>query len=152
MNTTFERVRPVATPAVQNERTIKLIDNVEVGPVNGINSWPITFIGGFRNITFFVKYDSKDITEPPIHFGLQFALDEERTMATRRLLNLEATQPIVQDPLFIDVACSSGNGEPAATFATFAVRLPVMGPYVMVFITNDVPRERRVSVWAYLTQ
>lgn len=143
----------IALPVVPTtDRVIKLIDDVEVGPANGINSWPITFIGGYRNITFFIKYSSTDITEPSVHFGLKFALDEEATMATRRLLNLETTEPIKQDPLFIDVECSSAHPEVNAKFATFAVRLPVMGPYVMIFVTNDVQRARRVSVWAYLTQ
>jgi hypothetical protein len=34
--------------------------------------------------------------------------------------------------------------------SSYAVRLPVMGPFVEVFVYNRAPFPRKVSVWAYL--
>jgi hypothetical protein len=91
-----------------------------------------------------------DHDEPPVDLGVAFAFDASGTMSTRRYLNLEANVPGPQNVNFIEVSgAGTWPGSPHNT-SSYVVRLPVMGPFVEVFVYNRAPFPRKVSVWGYL--
>lgn len=71
-------------------------------------------------------------------------------MGTRRYVNLEANAPTQQTVNPVEVSgAGTWHGGPHNT-SSYVVRLPMMGPFVEVFVYNRAPFPRMVSVWGYL--
>ncbi|MBV9211463.1 MAG: hypothetical protein JOZ52_12570 [Acidobacteria bacterium] len=120
-------------------------------PANtGISLPPYTNIDGYSYINIFVRFDQKEANEAPVNLGVMFAFDANGTMGARRYVNLEANVPAIQNTNFIQVSgAGSWHGSPH-NISTYMVRLPVMGPFIQVFVENFTPLKHRVSVWAYV--
>lgn len=131
-------------------KVIKFITNHSVAANLGISIPPYTKIVGYRHINIFVRFTQEDAAEPPVDLGVIFAFDTKGTMGARRYVNLEENLSGPQGTNFIEV---SGNGTwhgSPHNISTYVARLPIMGPYVEVFVYNRAPVARKVSVWGYL--
>lgn len=140
--------RSRCTPACTE--TIQLITDAELPPNTGIDAGSYTRVDGFRFINIFVQFTQETGDELPVDLGVMFAFDADGKLGTRRYVNLEANVQNPQDTNFIEVSGQdSWGGQPFDT-SNYLARLPVMGPYVMVFVYNRAPTARRVTVWGYL--
>ncbi|MFC1606376.1 hypothetical protein ACFL47_00275 [Candidatus Latescibacterota bacterium] len=131
-------------------KTVKFMNNRVLPPSVGISLPPYTNIDGYRHINIFVQFSQTAADEPPVDLGVIFAFNTKGTMGARRYVNLEENLSGPQSTNFIEVSGrGSWHGSPH-NISTYMVRLPVMGPYVEVFIYNRAPIKRTVSVWGYL--
>jgi len=131
-------------------KVVKLITDRDVPANTGISLPPYTEVDGYRHINLFVRFSQQRADEPPVDLGVIFAFDANGTMGARRYVNLEANVPAPQALSFIEVSgAGTWHGSPH-NISTYAVRLPVMGPFVEVFVYNRAALVRKVSVWAYL--
>ncbi len=131
-------------------KVIKFITNHSVAANLGISIPPYTKIAGYRHINIFVRFTQEDAVEPPVDLGVIFAFDSKGAMGARRYVNLEENLSGPQSTNFIEV---SGNGTwhgSPHNISTYVARLPIMGPYIEVFVYNRAPVVRKVSVWGYL--
>lgn len=129
---------------------VKFMTDKEVPANTGISLPPYTSIDGYSFINIFVLFDQKEANEAPVNLGVMFAFDANGTMGARRYVNLEANVPATQNTNFIQVSgAGSWHGNPH-NISTYMVRLPVMGPFIQVFVENFTPLKHKVSVWAYL--
>ena len=120
-------------------------------PANtGISVPPYTKIDGFRFLNVFVRFTQETASEPPVDLGVIFAFDKKGTMGARRYVNLEENVTSPQATNFISVSGSGAwHGSPH-NISSYTARFPVMGPFVEVFVYNQAPTVRKVSVWSYL--
>jgi len=131
-------------------KVVKLMTDREVPANIGISLPPYCEVDGYRHINIFVQFTQQRPDEPPVDLGVIFAFDAGGTMGARWYVNLEANVPGPQRLNFIEVSgAGTWHGSPH-NISTYAVRLPVMGPFVEVFVYNRAPIARKVSVWAYL--
>ena len=139
--------RPCDQPCT---KVIRLMTD-QVVPANvGISIPPYTNIDGFRHINIFVRFSQKDAGEPPVDLGVIFAFGPGGEMGSRRYVNCEENVSPPQSTNFISVSgLNSWHGSPH-NISSYNARFPVMAPFVEVFLYNQAPVERTVSVWAYL--
>jgi hypothetical protein len=122
----------------------------ELPPSVGISLPPYKKIDGYRHINIFVRFTQSAADEPPVDLGVIFAFDAKGKMGARRYVNLEENLSGPQSTNFIEVSGrASWHGSPH-NISTYLARLPVMGPYIEVFVYNRAPVKRKVSVWGYL--
>jgi hypothetical protein len=141
---------PARTCSMPCTKVVKFMTDHEVGANVGISLPPYTEVEGYRHINIFVQFTQKAANEPPVDLGVVFAFDAAGAMGARRYVNLEANLPATQPVNFIDVSgAGTWHGSPH-NISSYITRLPVMGPFVEVFVYNRAAFARRVSVWAYL--
>ena len=129
---------------------VKFMTNHEVPPSIGISKPPYKKVDGYRHINIFVQFSQKKADEASVDLGVVFAFDNKGNLGARRYVNLEANLPGPQSTNFIDVSGSATwHGSPH-NISTYVARLPVLGPYVQVFVYNREAIKRVVSVWGYL--
>lgn len=129
---------------------IELLTDHEVPANVGISVPPYTRVDGFRHVHLYVEFTQTDPEEEPVDLGVAFALDSGGAMGTRRYVNLEENLPGPQSTNFVSV---SGQGTFHGTqwgVSRYMARLPVMGPYLQVFVYNRADQARKVSVRGYL--
>ena len=132
-------------------RIVKFITDIEVPPNTGISLPPYQKVDRYRFINIFVQFSQKTLNEAPVDLGVIFAFDKNGKLGARRYVNLEANLPGPQNTNFIDVSGSgTWHGSPHNK-SSYVVRLPIMGPFVEVFVYNRESKKRTVSVWGYLT-
>lgn len=135
-------------PACTN--IVKFMTDYELPPSVGISLPPYKKIDGYRHINIFVRFTQSAADEPPVDLGVIFAFDAKGKMGARRYVNLEENLSGPQSTNFIEVSGrASWHGSPH-NISTYLARLPVMGPYIEVFVYNRAPVKRKVSVWGYL--
>ncbi|MEA2173406.1 MAG: hypothetical protein QOD00_998 [Blastocatellia bacterium] len=147
-----KRVGPggVDTCELACTRIIKFMTDHDLPASVGSSLPPYTGIEGYHHINIFVQFSQKAANELPVDLGVTFAFDANGTMSARRYVNLEANVPGPQSTNFIEVSGSgSWHGSPH-NISSYVVRLPVMGPFVQVFVYNRAPIARKVNVWGYL--
>lgn len=148
---TKKPIRAKAKPcAPACTKVVKFITDHSVAANIGISVPPYTKIAGYRHINIFVRFSQEGAAEPPVDLGVIFAFDTKGTMGARRYVNLEENLSGPQSTNFIEV---SGNGTwhgSPHNISSYVARLPIMGPYVEVFVYNRAPVARKVSVWGYL--
>lgn len=131
-------------------KVVQFITDHEVPANVGISMPPYTAVDGYRHLNLFVCFSQEKPNEPPVDLGVTFAFDANGAMSTRRYVNLEPNLPAPQKVNFIEVSgAGTWHGSPH-NISSYAARLPVMGPFVEVFVYNRAPFARRVSVWGYL--
>ena len=129
---------------------IRFMTDVEVNPNVGVSIPGYDEVDGYRHLNLFVRFSQEKADEPPVDLGVVFAFDKQGTMGARRYVNLEENLPTPQSPSFIEVSGrNTWHGSPH-NISTYIARLPVMGPFVEVFVYNRAPVKRKVSVWGYL--
>jgi hypothetical protein len=138
------------TCSVPCTKVVQFMTDREIPANTGISLPPYTEIDGYRHINIFLTFTQEQADEPPVDLGVIFAFDANGTMGARRYVNLEANISRPQSTNFIEVSgAGSWHGSPHNT-SSYAARLPVMGPFVEVFVYNRAPIPRTASVWAYL--
>lgn len=131
-------------------KVVKFMTDHSIAANIGISLPPYTKISGYRHINIFVRFSQEEAAEPPVDLGVIFAFDSKGTMGARRYVNLEENVPGPQSTNFIEVSGhGTWHGSPH-NISTYVARLPIMGPYVEVFVFNRAPVARKVSVWGYL--
>lgn len=121
-----------------------------IPPNTGISHGQYTNIDGYRYINIFVEFQQDTANEKPVDLGVIFAFDQQGDKGSRRYVNLCENLPSQQSVNFIDVSgAGSWHGDPK--ISSYTVRLPIMGPYVNVYPFNKEQKERKLSIWAYLT-
>lgn len=129
---------------------VKFMTDYDLPPSVGISLPPFAKVDGYRYINIFVKFSQMAADEAPVDLGVMFAFDANGTMGSRRYVNLEQNVSGPQGTNFIEVSGrGSWHGSPH-NISSFNVRLPVMGPFVEVFVYNRAATKRKVSVWGYL--
>jgi hypothetical protein len=71
-------------------------------------------------------------------------------MGAGNYVNLD---PNVQAPIITHHLDAQGTGTwhgDQWKISSYIARLPVIGPYIQVFVYNFTPLKRTISVWAYL--
>jgi len=131
-------------------KVIKIYTDHEIPAGIGISHGSYTNVDGYRFMNVFVEFQQDTSNEQPVDLGVMFAFDKQGDMRSRRYVNLCENLPSQQKVNFIDVSGSgSWHGDPKKS--SYTVRLPIMGPYVNVYPFNKEPKERKLSIWAYLT-
>ncbi len=147
ISTTLLRRTNCETPCTS---VIRFLTDHAVPANTGISIPPYTSVDGYRHLNLFVRFTQTAASELPVDLGVIFAFDSSGTMGSRRYVNLEANVAAPQSVNMISVSGSgSWHGSPH-NISSYAVRLPVMGPYVEVFVYNRAATQRKVSVWGYL--
>ena len=152
----MEKTQPEKIPLLQTPcdqpctKIIKFYTDRTVAPNIGISSGIYTNVDGYRYINIFVKFTQEIANQAPVNLGVMFAFDEAGTMGAGHYVNLEPNlqTPTASHPLDVQ-GSGTWHGDQWKT-SSYVVRLPIVGPYVQVFIYNFTPTERKVSVWAYL--
>lgn len=131
-------------------KILKFLTDHDLPPSVGISLPPYSSIDGYRHLNLFVRFSQAAADEAPVDLGVMFAFDAQGTMGSRRYANLEDNLSAPQSTNFIEVSgTGSWHGSPH-NVSTYTARLPVMGPFVEVFVYNRAPIKRKVSVWGYL--
>ncbi len=131
-------------------KIVKFMTNHKLPASIGISLPPYTNVDGYRHINIFVQFSQLTANEPPVDLGVIFAFDGNGTMGARRYVNLESNLSGPQSTNFIEVSgLGSWSGSPH-NVSHYSARLPVMGPFVEVFLYNRAPIDRVISVWGYL--
>ena len=131
-------------------KVIKFYTDKEIPANTGISQPPYNSVDGYRYINIFVTFTQETANEQPVDLGVIFAFDEQGTMRARRYVNLEANVAAQQPVNMINVSgAGTWHGSPH-NLSSYAVRLPVMGPFVEVFPFNRGTTPRKINVWAYL--
>ncbi len=131
-------------------KVVKILTDQQIAATIGFSTGQYTDVQGYRHINIFVRFSQETANEPPVDLGVMFAFDNAGTMAARRYVNLGSNVASPQPTNFIEV---SGTGSWHGTqwkISSYIARLPVMGPFVQVFVYNKAAFARKVSVWAYL--
>lgn len=134
-------------------KVIKFMTDKEIGPNVGISLPPYTKVDGYRYLNLFMHFSQAVPNEPPVDLGVMFAFDKNGALRSRRYVNLEENVAPPQGTNMITVSGSAAfHGAPAGGvgISAYNARLPIMGPFVQVFIYNQAPEARTVSVWGYL--
>lgn len=131
-------------------KVVKFLTDHELPPSVGISLPPYTGVDGYRYLNLFVRFTQKAADEAPVDLGVIFAFDANGALGARRYVNLEHNLSGPQSTNFIEVSGrGSWHGSPH-NISSYVARLPVMGPFVEVFVYNRAPIKRTVSVWGYL--
>jgi hypothetical protein len=131
-------------------KILKFLTDHDLPPSIGISVPPYSSIDGYRHLNLYVRFTQVAPDEAPVDLGVIFAFDAQGTMGSRRYANLEDNLSAPQSTNFIEVSGSgSWHGGPH-NISTYTARLPVMGPFVEVFVYNRAPIKRKVSAWGYL--
>jgi hypothetical protein len=129
---------------------VRFMTDQEVAPSVGISIPGYDEVDGYRHINIFVRFTQEKADEASVDLGVVFAFDRQGTMGARRYVNLEENVASPQGTSFIEVSGrGTWHGSPH-NISTYIARLPVMGPFVEVFVYNRAPVKRKVSVWGYL--
>ena len=129
---------------------IRFLTDHEMPANVGISIPPYTKVDGYRHLNLFVRFSQETATEPPVDLGVIFAFDTSGKMGARRYVNLEENVAAPQGTNMISVSGSgTWHGSPH-NISSYVARFPVLGPYVEVFVYNQAPDPRTVSVWGYL--
>jgi hypothetical protein len=135
-------------PACTN--VIRFLTDFEVPPSIGISTETYSEVDGYRHINIFVQFSQEQPDEAPVDLSVAFAFDAAGGMGAGRYANLEANLPSPQSTNFIEISgTGTWHGSPQ-NISRYVGRLPVMGPFVQVFVYNRAPVNRLVSVWSYL--
>jgi hypothetical protein len=130
-------------------KVIKVYTDASIGPNTGMSAINYTNVDGYRYINIFVKYSQQNKDETPVNLSVMFAFDEARSMNAGHFVNLE---PNLQTPAATHPIDVLGNGTYHGDqwkISSFVFRLPVVGPYIKIFVYNYFSSERKFSVWAY---
>ncbi len=130
-------------------RVLRLMLETEVAAGTELSIPPYNDITGFRYINVVVRYTHEDPSQPPMDLGVEFGFDEKGLLTTRNYANLEENIPSPQSLTQFQVAGPESDGTPNKV-VSYVVRVPVMGPFVEVFIKNNASVNRKVTVWGYL--
>lgn len=140
----------ILRPVASNPQIVTLMSAQAVPANTGTSIPPYTDVSKFRFINLFVEFTQTTAGEPPVDMGVTFALDANGGMAARSYVNLEMNVPSPQPCNFIEVSgAKSWHGQPH-NVSRYLARLPIMGPFIEVFVYNRAAVERRVTVQAYL--
>ncbi len=131
-------------------KIVKFMTDEKVPPNVGINIPPYLKIDGYRHINVFVQFSQKNSNEAPVDLGVVFAFDQGGKMGARRYVNLEENLSGPQSTDFIQVSGADSWHGSQWGISSYLARFPVMGPFAEVFVYNQAPIKRIVSVWAYL--
>ena len=142
-----KRTQPCVKPCT---RRMKIMTDREVGPNIGISIPPYKKVDGYSHLNLFVRFDQEDLGDPPVDLGVVFAFDSKGTLGSRRYVNLEENVAGPQSTNFIEVSGAGSWHGSQWKISSYLARMPVMGPYVQVFVYNRAPVARTVSVWGYL--
>jgi hypothetical protein len=133
-----------------SSKTLKFYTDHVIPAGIGISPGTYSNVDGYRFINIFVQFQQDAANEKPVNLGVIFSFSSLGEMGSRRYVNLCENLPAQQAINFIDVSgAGSWHGDPK--ISSYTVRLPVMGPYVNVYPFNKEPKERKISIWAYLT-
>jgi hypothetical protein len=130
-------------------KVIEFITNLEVEPDTGRSHTSYIDIDGYRHINIFVHFSQDASDEPPVDLGVIFAFDSNGQMGSRRYVNFEENLPYPQSINFIQVS-GRGSWGGEGEGSRYLARFPIMGPFIRVFVYNQAPIGRIVSVWGYL--
>lgn len=131
-------------------KTMKLMTEQEVPPGVGTGSPSHVSIDGYRFVNIFVEFTQNAPEEAPVDLGVVFSLDAKGGMMARRYVNLEENLAGPQSTSFIEVSGhGSWHGSPH-NVSSYVARIPVMGPFMRVFVSNRAAVARKVTVGAYL--
>jgi len=132
-------------------KTVRFYTDKSIPPNVGISSGVYTATDGYRFINIFVEFSQVAAGEQPVTIGTIFGFDTAGKLGARAYVNLEDNVPSPQKLNFISVdGQGTWHGSPHNK-SSYCVRIPVMGPYIQVFVYNTDSSERKVSVWGYLT-
>ena len=131
-------------------RIVRFMTDHAVPPNIGISLPPYTAVDGFRHINVFVQFSQTASDEAPVDLGVIFAFDKNGKLGARRYVNLEENPAGPQSTSFIEISGSGSWHGTQWNISSYVARLPVMGPFVQVFVYNRAAIERSVSVWGYL--
>ena len=142
-----EPARPCSHPCT---KIVKFMTDHDVPANGGISLPPYTPVDGYRHINVFVKFDQTDANEAPVNLGVMFAFDAGGAQGARCYANLEENVSGPQSTNFVEVSgLGTWHGSQWNT-SSYVARFPVMGPFVQVFVYNQAPTARKVTVWGYL--
>lgn len=128
---------------------IKFMMDHDVPANTGISLPPYNEVDGYRFISIFVRFTQEEADEPPVDLGAVFAFDKNGTTGARRYVNFEENLPRPQTTNFIEISGSGAWHGSQHKISIYLARLPVMGPFLQVFVYNRAPLVRAVSVWGY---
>jgi len=141
-------------------RTVVVYDNESIEGNRAIWKQEGIPVAGYRYANVFVEFEQKDPAEEPLSMGVGFAPWRNGRAGTRRYYNLEhdpCSGPAVpgqdqaRQPIWI-----SGNGRDCwhgeQGINSYAVRVPVLGPYMWVYPLNELGIPRHFTVAVYLSQ
>lgn len=144
---------PTGTPPLTCPSTcakvIQFMTDQEVPANMGISLGAYREVTGYEHLNVFVRFDQASASEPPVDLGVIFAFDAAGRMGSRRYVNLESNVASPQATNFISVSGANAWHGSQWGISSYNARLPVMGPFVQVFVYNTAPTPRRVSVWGY---
>ena|SRR5258706_11987520 len=131
-------------------KIVRFMTDEKVPPNVGINIPPYLSIDGYRHMNIFVQFSQKTSNEAPVDLGIVFAFDSDGKLGARRYVNLEENLSGPQSTNFIQVSGADSWHGSQWGISSYMARFPVMGPFAEVFVYNQAPIKRIVSVWAYL--
>jgi hypothetical protein len=145
-----KKLVPVTVPCLKAcTKIVKFMTDHDLPASTGISLPPYTEIDGYHYINIFVKFTQETAAEEPVNLGVIFAFDSNGTMGARCYVNLEENVASLQSTHFIEVS-GAGTWHGTPKISTYMARIPVMGPFIQVFIYNKAPVARKVTVWGYL--
>ncbi len=123
-----------------------------VAPANSsISLPPYTVVDGYGQVAITVQFSQQEADEPPVDVGVAFAFDAAGTMHARRYVNPEDGAFPQQKSNLLEVSgAATWHGSPH-NLSSYVARLPVLAPFMQVFVYNRAAVPRKVSVWVYLT-
>ncbi len=132
-------------------RSVKLMIDHVVPANSCISLPPYTEVDGYGHASITLLFDRHSPDESPVDLSVAFALDASGFMASRLYVDLEANGagPSMASPITVSGAGTWSGGVHAS--GAYTVRVPVMGPFMQVFVHNRAPAPRKVSVWVYLS-
>lgn len=131
-------------------KIIKFATDHKVAPSAATGLPPYVETNGYRFINIFVQFSQKDSEELPVDLSVVFAFDAKGTMSARRFITLESSSSAAKSGNSMEVSGSGSWHGSLDNISSYLARLPVMGPFIEVFVYNRAPIARVVSVWAYL--
>ncbi len=132
-------------------KVIRLMTD-HIAPANSVISLPpYTKVEGFGHVSITLQFTQDKPEEPPVDLTVGFAFDAAGTLDSRRYVSLDGNLRAPQEVNLIEVSgAGSWSGSPNNR-STYTAYLPVLAPFVQVFVHNRASIPRRVSVWAYLS-
>lgn len=129
---------------------IEFMEEREVPANTGTSVPPYTKVDGFRYVNLYVEFDQNEPDEEPVDLGASFAFDARGALSARRYVNLEDNLSAPQSTNFVSVSGQGSFHGTQTNVSRYIVRLPVMGPFIQVFVYNRANRPRKVTVRGYL--
>lgn len=145
-------INPLQSPCqLSCTKTVKFYTDKSIGPNIGISTGVYTNVDGYRFLNIFVEFSQLSAAEQPVNVGAIFGFDAGGKLGARAYVNLEDNVPSPQKLNFISVdGGGTWHGSPHNK-SSYCMRIPVMGPFVQVFVYNTHNAARTVNVWAYLS-